>query len=112
MKIVAKLSFMAGVLAVGVGCTAAGLYPVGGVYDGKTMPHPMSKQENSGAGKTGAKVGESCAMGILGLAAFGDASVDAAKKAGGITDVHSVEFKNFSILGFVYANACTEVHGN
>jgi hypothetical protein len=106
-----KLSLMAAVVTLTAGCTSAGFYPIGGIYDGKTIPHPMSKNENSGGGKTGDKVGESCAMGILGLAAFGDASVDAAKKQGGISDVHSVEFKNFSILGFVYTNACTEVHG-
>lgn len=86
-------------------------YPIGAVYDSTTVPHPMNRIEAAGTAKTGAKAGEACATGILGLFAFGDASLDAAKKAGGITDVHSTEFKNFQVLG-IYQQACTQVHGN
>ncbi|MFO0671736.1 MAG: TRL-like family protein [Polyangiaceae bacterium] len=106
----AKFGFFAAVLAIGTGCAAFGGYPSGSVYNGTTTPHGMTKLEAAGQAKTGDKVGESCATGILMLAAFGDASMDAAKKAGGITDVHSVEFKSFSVLG-IYTQGCTEVHG-
>jgi hypothetical protein len=85
-------------------------YPMGSLYTGTTVPHNANDLELAGAGKSGDKVGESCATGILYLVAFGDASVDAAKKAGGITDVHSVEFKEMNILG-IYMKGCTEVHG-
>ena len=51
-------------------------------------------------------------MGILGVAAFGDASIDTAKKAGGITDIHSVEYQATAVLGFVYVQTCTVVYGN
>jgi hypothetical protein len=93
------------------GCAAFGNgYPIGSLYTGTQIPHGMDRAEVSGQGKSGDKRGEACATGILFAAAFGDASLDAAKKAGGITDVHSVEFHNTSILG-VYQQACTEVHG-
>ena len=85
-------------------------YPTGLIYTGTQTPHPAQRGEISGAGKTGDKGGEACATGILGLIAFGDASTDAAKKAAGITDVHSQEFRSFSILG-LYTEGCTEVHG-
>jgi hypothetical protein len=91
------------------GCAGFG-YPFGSLYTGTQIPHGINRNETSGAGKTGDKKGESCATGILFAAAFGDASLDAAKKAGGITEVHSVEFHNTSILG-VYQQGCTEVHG-
>jgi hypothetical protein len=110
-----KLSF-GGVAAAATatllsGCASlASGYPVGLLYTGTQIPHAMDRNEISGPGKTGDKRGEACATGILFLAAFGDASVDAAKKIGGITEVHSVEFHNTSILG-VYQQGCTEVHG-
>jgi hypothetical protein len=93
------------------GCAAFGNgYPIGSLYTGTQIPHYSNRQETSGPGKSGDKHGEACATGILFAAAFGDASLDAAKKAGGVTEVHSVEFHNTSILG-VYQQACTEVHG-
>jgi hypothetical protein len=71
----------------------------------------MMRLEGAGAGKGGAKTGESCATGILGIVAFGDATLASAKKAGGVTDVHSVEFGGMSILG-IYTQGCTIVYGN
>lgn len=109
MMRLAKFGFFAAMLSIGTGCAFFG-YPSGSIYDGKTTPHGMTRLEAAGQAKTGDKVGEACATGILMLAAWGDASLDAAKKAGGITDVHSVEFKNFNVLG-IYQQGCTEVHG-
>ena len=63
------------------------------------------------ANKAAPKTGRACSTGILGVAAFGDASLDAAKKAGGITSVHSVEYEATALLGVVYVVACTIVHG-
>ena len=90
------------------GCGYA--YPYGSLYTGATIPHDMDRTWTQGQGKSGDKSGESCATGILFLAAFGDASVDAAKKAGGITDVHSVEYRGTNIVG-IYQQGCTEVRG-
>jgi hypothetical protein len=106
MTNVAKLVTLGGFLALMSGCG----YPTGLVYTGVTQPHAATRAEVAGQGKTGDKKGEACATGILGLAAWGDASTDAAKKAAGVSDVHSVEFRGFSILG-IYTQGCTEVHG-
>ena len=106
---VSKLAFFAGVIVMATGCVGLG-YPVGSSYTGTTIPHGATRAEISGQGKTGDKAGEACATGILGIAAFGDASVDAAKKAGGVSDVHSVEFRQMNILG-IYSQGCTEIHG-
>lgn len=85
-------------------------YPTGSLYTGIQVPHGVNRNETSGAGKSGDKHGEACATGILWAVAFGDASLDAAKKAGGITEVHSVEFHGTNILG-IYMQGCTEAHG-
>ena len=92
-----------------LGCGGFG-YPIGSLYTGIQTPSGINRAEVSGPGKSGDKAGEACATGILGAVAFGDASLDAAKKAGGITEVHSVEFHGTSILG-IYSQGCTEVHG-
>ena len=92
-----------------IGCGGFG-YPTGSLYTGTQVPSGINRNETSGPGKTGDKKGESCATGILNLAAFGDASLDAAKKAGGITELHSIEFHQTNILG-IYTQGCTEVHG-
>lgn len=117
MKSVAKVIFSGLVLLLGSGCAvigpifaSGGAYPTGSIYNGTTTPHPVDRQELSGPAKTGDKGGEACATGILGIAAWGDASVDAAKKEAHISEVHSVEIREFSILG-LYAQGCTEVHG-
>ena len=109
MKKIISAAVMGTFLAVGVGCAGLG-YPSGFIYNGTTVPHGMDRNEVSGAAKSGDKTGESCATGILGLIGMGDASLDAAKKAAAVTEVHSVEFRNFSILG-LYTQGCTVVHG-
>ncbi len=105
-----KLAIGGGIAAVIFGCGVPYTYPSGSLYTGATAPHGMDRTETSGAGKSGDKHGESCVTGILGLVGFGDASLDAAKKAGGITELHSTELHYTSILG-IYTQGCTEVHG-
>lgn len=56
------------------------------------------------------RVGEACASTILGVVATGDASIDAAKRAGQITEVSSVDFRSHHIL-LLYGQFCTIVHG-
>ncbi|MEY4546924.1 MAG: hypothetical protein RL685_3119 [Pseudomonadota bacterium] len=87
-------------------------YPVGGIFTGTKAPSALDRAELSGDNKAATKVGRACSTGILGVAAWGDASVDAAKKAGGISSVHSVEYESTAVLGFVYMDVCTVVHGN
>lgn len=102
-------SLLAATAAGTVGCTVLG-YPTGSIYTGTKVPHGAMRLEGSGTGKGGTARGEACATGILGLVAFGDASLAAAKKAGGIADVHSVEFGGLSILG-IYTKGCTIAYG-
>ena len=56
------------------------------------------------------KEGKACANTIMGLVATGDASIAAAKAAGGITEVSSVDVSSKSILG-ITAEFCTIVRG-
>jgi hypothetical protein len=58
---------------------------------------------------TQSKTGKACQQSILGIYVSGDSSIEAAKKAGGITRVASVEVeKNAKI---VFGDACTIVTG-
>ncbi len=59
---------------------------------------------------TSPKKGEACAMSILGLVAVGDASIEGAKKDGGITKVATVDHSTLNIL-YLYGQYCTVVHG-
>ena len=65
----------------------------------------------AGVSHAGAKEGKSCGNSILGLVATGDASIDAARRAGGINNVLVVDHHYTSILG-LFATYCTVVRGN
>lgn len=65
----------------------------------------------TGNGIKTSKTGQACATNILGLISTGDASIDAAKKAGGITNVSSVDHDSTSVL-MVYGQYCTVVKGD
>jgi hypothetical protein len=94
----------------GCGAGAFGVYPFGTLFNSTQIPHSSERLQLAGAARTGDKEGEACTISIMSLVGWGDASTDAAKKAGSITDIHSMEFKNFSILG-VYNKGCTVIHG-
>jgi|CXWL01.1.fsa_nt_gi hypothetical protein len=57
------------------------------------------------------KEGKACAETIMGLFAYGDASISAAKAAGGITKVSHVDASVKNFLGIV-AEYCTIVKGS
>jgi hypothetical protein len=105
--VMGRMGFVACLALATAGC---GFYPYGVIYDGTTTPHGMMRVNGDGTNKTGSKHGETCATGILGLIAWGDASVASAKEAGGIKEVHSVEYRDFNVL-FIYHQGCTVVHG-
>jgi hypothetical protein len=101
-----KLTLAAMALMASSGCaTAAGgnAFVFGGIYSGYKSPGQL------GTAQAG-KIGEACANSILGWIATGDASIEEAKRAGGITQVAYVDHEQFSVLG-VYATTCTIVHG-
>ncbi len=62
-------------------------------------------------GRVGAKEGQSCAQSILGLVATGDASIKAAAKAGGITQINSVDHYTRNVMG-IMGEFCTIVRGS
>jgi len=77
----------------------------GVIYNGSSSPIA------TGSGATGQKRGEACAMAIMGLVGIGEAGIADAAKAGGITQVSSVDREGINVLG-IYTKACTVVHGN
>lgn len=90
------------------GCATTGLLSgpgLGFVYTA-TKDAEMATTATA-AGKTG----KACANNYLGIVAMGDASIEAAKKAGGITAVSSVDREYSNILGII-GEACTIVKGN
>ncbi|MCH6562976.1 MAG: hypothetical protein IH800_11265 [Myxococcales bacterium] len=62
-------------------------------------------------GRVGAKEGQACAQSILGLVATGDASIKAAAKAGGITQINSVDHYTRNVMG-IMGEFCTIVRGS
>lgn len=56
------------------------------------------------------KEGKACATTVLGAVATGDASIQAAKTAGGITEVSYVDHTAHSVLGII-GEWCTIVKG-
>lgn len=61
-------------------------------------------------GVTAEKVGRACAHNVLGLAAYGDASLATAKRQGAIDRIASVDHHSVSVLS-VYGRFCTQVRG-
>jgi hypothetical protein len=104
------LAFAAAVTLTG--CSA--IPPVGVVFTSVGSPGHFATGETTNPGGSVIS-GESCATSILGLAAFGDYSIDAALKAAGaegqtLKNV-AVDGSTFSILG-LYVKACTTVNAH
>jgi hypothetical protein len=57
------------------------------------------------------KLGRACAHNIVGLVAYGDASIAAAKKQGGIEQIASIDHDSFSVLS-LYSRFCTQLRGD
>lgn len=81
------------------GCASA--IPQGALFTDVKLPAAASSNT------VAAKVGRSYCKSYLGVVAIGDASVETAKKNGGITKVTSVDWKAKSVLGLVGEYECT-----
>ena len=91
-------------LMVGVsGCVIAQAPVNGSIYTNAKGPVSV------GHG-TGMKIGRTCAQGVLGFG-WGDASIEAAKAAGNITEIAQVDYETTSVLG-VWGRFCTVAKGN
>jgi len=100
-------TILPGIIAVVVllgGCAIAP-FPVPGLLytEGKAPYHATNHSSIS-------KTGSACATTILGLVATGDASIAAAMKAGGISEVTAVDYSTMTILG-LYGEFCTIASG-
>ncbi|MBR5895852.1 MAG: TRL-like family protein [Akkermansia sp.] len=85
--------------------SSCGAPVIGAIYTNTSLPVAVT----SAAGSS--KVGTATSTTYLGLWSEGDASIEAAKKNGGITTVSSVDAKVDSILG-LYTTYTTTVRGN
>lgn len=100
-----KKTFVSAALAVAaLVLSSCGAPLVGSLYTDITVP--VAATTAGGA----SKVGTATSTSYLGLWAEGDASIEAAKKNGGITTVSSVDEKIKSILG-IYTTYTTTVRG-
>ncbi len=106
MMKLAKLGLVVGLALAANGCAMAS----GG--NGAVMGSIYSGYKSGGVvtSSVGTKTGEACASSILGAIATGDASIAAAKAAGGVSEVSHVDHDIFGILG-LYATTCTIVTG-
>ncbi|MEE9425164.1 MAG: TRL-like family protein [Methylococcales bacterium] len=88
-------------LAAAIGATAilsgcATNYPVGGAFTDVTLPVQVTDENG-----TSSKQGTSSCVSYAAMVALGDCSIDAAKRDGGITEVHHMDWKANSILGII-----------
>ena len=100
-----KKTFVSAALAVSAVVLSSCVSPIGLVYTDATLP--LTATSNAGS----SKVGTATSTTYFGLWAEGDASIDAAKKNGGITTVSSVDEKINTILG-IKTTYTTTVRGN
>ena len=97
-----KLALVAVVLS---GCATGMRQPITGfLYSDVQSPAAATSNQ------AGNRVGEACASSILGLVATGDATIETARRNGGITMITSVDDSTTSYFG-IYAKYCTIVRG-
>jgi hypothetical protein len=100
----AGLALASMALLISTGCAMAASPVSGFIYSDVDAPLTVNSDADN------KKKGEASCHSYLGLCATGDASIETAAKAGGITKIHHVDFKSHSILG-VYAEFTTIVYG-
>lgn len=101
------LASLAFVLATLTGCATTGVSSTTGFAVISFYKEGVGATEHDINDKTG----KACTNNILGLIAIGDASVEAAKRAGGIKKVASVDKDIMNILG-LFGQNCTIVTGS
>ncbi len=93
--------------AVLSGCASTGLYS----RTGAALITRTTEGEMANYSTPGKKAGRACAKNVLGIVAWGDASVEAARKAAAITAVTNLSHEYNNTL-FVYGEYCVVVQGN
>ena len=106
---------LAGITVVLLSGCVSNLYPggpsvAGWIYTGVKDPaQALTVAVDPSASSR--KQGHSSAQAILGLVAYGDSSIDAAMKDGGITKVHHIDHMVELVFGGVWAKSTTIVRG-
>jgi hypothetical protein len=100
------VGFLAAFVAVTLltGCAVSMSPTTGFLYS--DVKGPLVATSNAGS----SKVGTAICTSILGLVSTGDASIETAMKAGGITKIHHVDYHSTGILG-IYATFTVTVYG-
>lgn len=111
MRSLLATSLLATSMIAGCGVSAGYMPPPGGIYTGAKGINPNTQVEVNETPRPGPKTGQACTTGVLAVASWGDMSLEAAKKNGGITRVDTLDYKAFDILGVVYQKHCTIVTG-
>lgn len=104
MHLIKKIAVASALATSMSGCVAVATPTLGLVYTNVRAPIMATENEIS------SKQGTSCATSLLGMFAFGDASIEKAKRSASITKVSSVSYDSFSLLG-IYGRFCTLVSG-
>lgn len=91
------------------GCSTAGV--VSPVSNGTLFTSVKGPVTATGASSEGSRSGSGSAFNILGLVAIGDASIDSAKRQGGIKTVTHVDYESFTVLG-LFSSFKVVVHGD
>ncbi len=89
------------------GCATTGVFTTTGFGLVTSFTEPVTVTEMTDLSKEG----RSCSRNWFAIASFGDGSILAAKRDGGITKVGTVDREVVNILG-IYGHACTIVRGN
>ena len=103
MRLLCALLVLTVGLAFGTGCVMSPTGP-GIIY--MNVKGPLGPA----SGTSTAKTGESCARVFLALFAWGDASIETAKRNGGISEVTTIDHKSFNFIGF--GSFCTIITGS
>ena len=103
-RVLVSLVVGAGLIMVLSGCAMVKAPVNGGWYTN------LQASEGATSNVGASKIGEASCTSILGLIATGDASIDAAAKAAGITKIHHVDYKAESLLG-IYSKYTVVVYG-
>jgi hypothetical protein len=93
--------------SLGLSACAVVVSPVGNGALFTDVRGPVQVQN----GVAPAKLGRACAHNVVGLVAYGDASIAAARKQGGIEQVASIDHDSFSVLS-LYSRFCTQLRGD
>lgn len=117
MKLIGSLCLVAVVLAAGLfgsGC-ASMFYPGGATPPGVFLTHIRAPAQNLSVAMDnsvrGGRAGSASCGSLMGMFAFGDASIDAAMRSQGILKVHHVDYSVDSFLFGFWVTMTTIVYG-